>query len=59
MQRLIDKGAAYPSGGDVYFDVTADRDYGKLSNRSPDEQFGQRELQSGQKRHPGYFPLCM
>ncbi len=57
VQRLIDKGAAYASGGDVYFDVTADRDYGKLSNRSPDEQFGQRELQSGQKRHPGDFAL--
>jgi cysteinyl-tRNA synthetase len=32
--RLIDKGHAYPSGGDVYFDVEsyADR-YGKLSNQ--------------------------
>jgi len=57
VRRLIDKGAAYPSGGDVYFDVTADRDYGKLSNRSPDEQSGQRELQSGAKRNPGDFAL--
>jgi len=57
IQALVDKGAAYPSSGDVYFDVTADRDYGKLSNRSPDEQFGQRELQSGVKKSPGDFAL--
>ncbi|UCG17216.1 MAG: cysteine--tRNA ligase [Phycisphaerales bacterium] len=57
IQRLVDKGAAYPSDGDVYFDVTVCKGYGKLSNRSPDEQFGQRELQSGQKRNPGDFCL--
>src|SRR5580704_5579814 len=27
---LIDKGFAYPAGGDVYFDVLKDEDYGKL-----------------------------
>src|SRR4051812_13912746 len=26
--RLIGKGFAYPAGGDVYFDVTRDEDYG-------------------------------
>jgi cysteinyl-tRNA synthetase len=46
------------SGGDVYFDVTADDDYGKLSNRRLEEQTGQREpWQSGAKRHPGDFAL--
>ena len=30
---LIDKGFAYPSGGDVYFDVTKAPEYGKLSHR--------------------------
>ena len=57
IQRIIDAGAAYESGGDVYFDVTAKADYGKLSNRSLDDQTGQRELQSGAKRHPGDFAL--
>ena len=34
MQRLIDRGHAYPSGGDVYFDVLSyAREYGKLSNQ--------------------------
>ncbi|MFQ5489604.1 MAG: cysteine--tRNA ligase [Phycisphaerae bacterium] len=57
IQRLIDQGAAYSSEGDVYFDVTADGDYGKLSNRAVDTQEGQRELAGGHKRHPGDFAL--
>jgi len=57
VRKLIDRGAAYVSGGDVYFDVTSDEDYGKLTNRSIDDQEGQRELQSGAKRHPGDFAL--
>ena len=42
VQKLIDKDIAYVSDGDVYFDVTADDDYGKLSNRSIEDQEGQR-----------------
>jgi cysteinyl-tRNA synthetase len=57
IQRLIVRGAAYPSNGDVYFDVTKDADYGKLSNRRLDDQEGQRDLQSGEKRNPGDFAL--
>lgn len=57
IQRLIEKNYAYPVGGDVYFDVTRDTDYGKLSNRKLEDQEGQRELQSGDKRHPGDFAL--
>jgi cysteinyl-tRNA synthetase len=57
IQRLIDRGCAYASNGDVYFDVTQDADYGKLSNRRVDEQEGQRELQSGEKRSAGDFAL--
>src|SRR5216684_9225664 len=37
IQGLIDKGYAYPAGGDVYFDVTKDEDYGKLGNRDPEQ----------------------
>ncbi|MCH7813396.1 MAG: cysteine--tRNA ligase [Planctomycetes bacterium] len=57
VEKLIERGYAYVVGGDVYFDVTADEDYGKLSNRSIDDQVGQRELVSGPKRHPGDFAL--
>ncbi|MCO6436955.1 MAG: cysteine--tRNA ligase [Phycisphaerae bacterium] len=57
IQRLVDRGIAYPSGGDVYFDVTKDDDYGKLSNRRVEEQEGQRDLQSGEKRNAGDFAL--
>jgi cysteinyl-tRNA synthetase len=57
-QRLIDKGAAYVSNGDVYFNVTAAVDYGKLSHRRlEDQQAGSRELAGEQKRHPGDFAL--
>ncbi len=37
MKGLIAKGYAYAAGGDVYFDVTKDPDYGKLCNRDPEE----------------------
>jgi len=57
INNLIEKDIAYPSGGDVYFDVTRHADYGKLSNRSVEDQEGQRELQSGEKRNPGDFAL--
>lgn len=57
IERLIEKGYAYPVGGDVYFDVTRDDDYGKLSNRKVEDQTGQRELKSGEKRHSGDFAL--
>ncbi len=57
-QGLIDKGFAYPSGGDVYFDVTRAPEYGKLSHRDPEElQAGARIEPSSIKRHPGDFAL--
>ncbi len=57
-RRLIDRGAAYVSGGDVYFDVTADEDYGKLSHRRAEDQLaGLRELTGQEKRHAGDFAL--
>jgi cysteinyl-tRNA synthetase len=52
-QGLIDKGFAYASGGDVYFDVTTDPEYGKLSHRDPEElQAGARIEPTALKRHP-------
>lgn len=35
--QLIEKGAAYESGGDVYFRVRSFPAYGKLSNRRPED----------------------
>jgi cysteinyl-tRNA synthetase len=57
-QGLIEKGFAYPSSGDVYFDVTQAPTYGKLSHRDPEElQVGARIEPSAVKRHPGDFAL--
>jgi cysteinyl-tRNA synthetase len=57
-QGLVEKGFAYPSQGDVYFDVTRSPDYGKLSHRDPEElQAGARIEPSSLKRHPGDFAL--
>lgn len=56
-QTLIDKGFAYPSGGDVLFDVTKDPGYGKLSNRRPEDQQGEGGEASSKKRNAGDFAL--
>lgn len=57
-QGLIDKGFAYPSEGDVYFDVSKASEYGKLSHRHPEELLaGARIDPSTAKRHPGDFAL--
>ena len=57
-EKLIAKGAAYASNGDVYFDVAASPHYGKLSHRrTEDQQSGTRELAGEQKRNPGDFAL--
>jgi cysteinyl-tRNA synthetase len=58
MDRLIAKGYAYPAGGDVYFDVAKDADYGKLCNRNPEQlETGTRIEASDRKRNPGDFAL--
>lgn len=56
--ELMDKGYAYESGGDVYFDVSKYEDYGKLSKQNLEElQLGARVEVSEQKRNPLDFVL--
>jgi cysteinyl-tRNA synthetase len=57
-QTLVEKGHAYPAGGNLWFDVSSDPDYGKLSHRSADEQeSGTRDLEGLGKRDKADFAL--
>lgn len=58
IRGLEDKGYAYRAGGDVYFDVAKDRDYGKLCNRDPEQmEAGARLEVNAKKRNAGDFAL--
>ena len=57
-QRLIDKGMAYESAGDVYYRVDKFPDYLKLSKRNMDEmQAGARVAPGELKQNPMDFAL--
>jgi cysteinyl-tRNA synthetase len=56
-QSLIDKGFAYASEGDVYFDVAKDSGYGKLSRRTTESLQGEGGDMAERKRSPGDFAL--
>jgi len=57
IEGLIEKDFAYESDGDVFFDVQKDRQYGKLSNRSADEQQGEGGEAAAKKRSSSDFAL--
>jgi cysteinyl-tRNA synthetase len=59
VKGLIDKGYAYPAkNGDVYFRVTKDPNYGKLSGRKiEDMQAGARIEVEEEKEHPMDFAI--
>jgi cysteinyl-tRNA synthetase len=55
---LIDKGFAYSAKGDVYFRVTKDPDYGKLSKRTLESMVAGIRIEPGEgKEHPMDFVL--
>ena len=62
VSRLVERGHAYQSGGDVYFDVGSCPDYGKLSHRDLSQMeagASERldEQESARKKHPYDFAL--
>jgi cysteinyl-tRNA synthetase len=62
IERLIAKGAAYVSQGDVYFSVESFPEYGKLSHRKQaDLEYGASgrldDSELRRKRHPADFAL--
>lgn len=57
IKELIDKGFAYASDGDVFFDVVRDSQYGQLSNRTVDSQQGEGGEAASKKRSSGDFAL--
>jgi cysteinyl-tRNA synthetase len=58
VKKLLENGHAYETNGNVYFDVSSDEDYGKLSGRDIEEQeSGARIETASDKRDPKDFAL--
>ena len=58
VEKLLENGHAYETDGNVYFDVSSDDDYGKLSGRDVEEQeSGTRIETASDKRDPKDFAL--
>lgn len=60
VQKLVDKGFAYDTPEAVYFDVTKDVDYGKLTGQGLSEKRVaiRKEVETGEhKKHPADFAL--
>ncbi len=57
IQKLIDKGYAYKlSNGDIYFDVSKDKEYCKLSNKCQEDE-GIHRIDTEGKKNPADFAL--
>jgi cysteinyl-tRNA synthetase len=56
IEELVERGHAYEAGGDVYFSVASQPEYGRLSGQRPD-QVEQGEEPSALKRDPRDFAL--
>ncbi len=58
VKKLIENGHAYNADGNVYFDVSSDTEYGKLSGRkTEDAEAGTRVETASDKRNPEDFAL--
>ncbi len=58
IEKLIEKGHAYEANGNVYFDVSTNPEYGKLSGRKIDEaESGTRVETASDKKNPADFAL--
>jgi len=58
VEKLLENGHAYETDGNVYFDVSSDENYGKLSGRDVEEQeSGTRIDTASDKRDPKDFAL--
>jgi cysteinyl-tRNA synthetase len=58
IKELIEKGFAYESDGNVYFDVAKDKEYGKLSGRKAEDQTASGRVEERtDKRSPQDFAL--
>lgn len=57
IESLVDQGFAYESEGDVYFEVSKDQGYGKLSNRNVEQMQGEGGGTAVRKRGPADFAL--
>ncbi len=53
IEGLIARGAAYASGGDVYFDIKKAKDYGKLSNQNIENMEMGARVSPGEKKRDG------
>ncbi len=58
IEKLLEKGYAYEVNGNVYYDVSKFKAYGKLSGRKTEElEAGARIEVNPEKRHPNDFAL--